>query len=363
MCKIFLFVAFAAFALSAGARTVVVDGSDRSPLIAASVFDAGGTIVSLTDTCGAFSARLPVTVRCMGYEAATLDHEADTLALEPASYGLPEMTVSLADRDVLRLVCYVREYAGYLGGNDTTTMFGEYMVDYMFPVKKLKGFKGRGRPRVLSQRRVVRILDSHAGSDSIIVNPDDTYSWAMLLSSLQAESDGEYDSFPDSVLTVGEHVVPGRYGPRVVFRTTAESISCSADGLADHKDHRWTPWFTKLLGMTMEFAELRISQAFARDVSGSMRPENLLMSTLSIEAVGRGKLLRKALDSKSPVDIKVYTEIYPVDREYLTVAEAKECEKDKAATWPMTESSAAPSLDAATARLVEQAREIQQNKQ
>ena len=107
MYKKLVLAVFAALALCAGARTVVVDGDDRSPLIAASVFDANGTLVALTDTCGAFSARLPVAVRCMGYEAATLDHEADTLALAPASYGLPEMTFNLANRDVLRLICYV----------------------------------------------------------------------------------------------------------------------------------------------------------------------------------------------------------------------------------------------------------------
>ena len=60
MYKKLVLAVFAALALCAGARTVVVDGDDRSPLIAASVFDANGTLVALTDTCGAFSARLPV---------------------------------------------------------------------------------------------------------------------------------------------------------------------------------------------------------------------------------------------------------------------------------------------------------------
>lgn len=362
MYKKLVLAVFAALALSAGARTVVVDGDDRSPLIAASVFDANGTLVALTDTCGAFAAHLPVTVRCMGYEAATLERDADTLSLAPASYGLPEMTFNLANRDVMRLICYVREYAGLAGSNDTTGLFSEYMVDYMLPVKKLKGFKGRGAPRTLAQRRVARIMDPRAGTDSIAVNPDDDelISWLML-ASLPVERDGEYECFPDSVLSDGEHIVPGKYGPRVVFRTTPDAISESADGLADRKDHRWSPWFFKIFGITMEFTDLRISRAYMREADGSRKPENLLMATFSMEALGRGKLLRKVFDSKSPVQIRTYMEIYPVDREYLTVTEARECEKDKTASWPMTVSPAAPALDAATARLVEQAREIQRN--
>lgn len=362
MYKKYILAAFSAIALSAGARTVVVDGDDRSPLIAASVFDANGTLVALTDTCGAFSARLPVAVRFMGYEAATLDHEADTLALAPASYELPEMTFNLANRDVMRLICYVREYAGLAGSDDTTALFSEYMVDYMLPVKKLKGFKGRGKPRTLAQRRVVRIMDPHDGTDSIAVNPEDgdLISWLML-ASMPVASDGEYGCFPDSVLSEGEHIVPGKYGPREIYRTTSAAISESADALADHKDHRWSPWFFKIFGITVDFTDLRVSRAYMREADGSKKPENLLMAIFSMEALGRGKMLRKAFDSKTPVQIKTYMEIYPVDREYLTVTEAKACEKDKTAGWPMTVPPTAPALDAATASLVEQAREIQQN--
>lgn len=357
--KLFV-VVFAALALGIGARTVVVDSNDRSPLIAASVSDANGTVVALTDTCGAFSASLPATVRCMGYEPATLREHADTLALTPAAYELPGMTFNLAEREVMRLICYVREYAGLIGSRDTTALFSEYMVDYMFPVKKLKGFKGRGAPRVLAQRRVARIMDPQSHTDSIAVNPDDAdaISWLML-ASMPVEKDGEYSCFPDSVLaTDGEHIEPGKYGPRTVYRTTAEAVSASIDALADHKNHQWSPWFFKLLGFTLDFTDMRVSRAYARDAHGSQHPANFLMSTLSMEALGRGKLLRKAFDSKSPVTIKTYLEIYPVDREFLTVAEAKACEKDKTATTPMTVPSAAPALDSATAALVNRAREI-----
>ena len=92
------------------ARTVVVDASDMQPLAGASVFDNSGTLVTITDADGAFGAvGLPATVRCLGYEAAVTGPSApDTLALRTASYELGEMTLNLAERDVLRLVCYVR---------------------------------------------------------------------------------------------------------------------------------------------------------------------------------------------------------------------------------------------------------------
>lgn len=361
MYKRFLFLLLCMSACACGmcARTVVADATDRSPLAAASVFDSSGTMVALTDSCGVFDTALPVAVRCLGYEPARLEAQADTLFMTPASFELPEMTFNLAEREVLRLICYVREYLGMTTSRDTTAVFAEYMVDYMLPVKKLKKYKGRATPRILGRRCVARIAMPGGGNDSISVNPDEMTELWLQLAGMHGGKDGEYKNFPDSILHAdGEYAEPGKYGPRVVYRVQPEVISVAADGLADRKNHRWSPWIFKLIGCTIDFSDMCISRAYNRTPKGSTRPEELLMSTISMKAVGRGKFLRKALDSKTPVSVNCFFEVYPVDREYLTVLEAKASDSDSPAETEIMVPAHAMPLDAATERLLERASEI-----
>ena len=48
--------------------------------------------------------------------------------MSPASYELQGMTVNLAERDVLRLVCYVREFMG-MAADSTTSVLYAVMLD------------------------------------------------------------------------------------------------------------------------------------------------------------------------------------------------------------------------------------------
>ena len=57
--------------------------------------------------------------------------------------------------------------------------------------------------------------------------------------------------------------------------------------------------------------------------------------------------------------MRTYYEIYPADREYLTVAEAKEADKDKAPTSDFIIPSAAAPLDPATLRMLEHAEVVE----
>lgn len=354
--KLYLTLTCAALWHCADARTIVADSADNAPLVAASVFDSLGTLVAITDTAGGFDAAPPVSVRCLGYEPATMIALTDTLRLTPASYELPGMTVNLAERDVLRLICYAREYMGLTTSRDTAAVFAEYMVDYMLPVKKLKKYKGRYTPRILNKRSVKRELHAGEKSDSLTTEDDTSISW-LQLAGLYAGKDGDYGTLPDSILSgKGITETRGKSGVMKSYRLLPQSYVVIYDALADKKDHRWSPWLFKMLGMTIVFNELRGSSAYAPTPNGSLHPENLLMSTFAFEADGRGKFFRKALDSTSPVTMKSFIEIYPVDREYLTVTEAREADKDETAQTEFTVPAQAIPLDDATQRLAERAR-------
>lgn len=95
------------------------------------------------------------------------------------------------------------------------------------------------------------------------------------------------------------------------------------------------------------------------EAGGVLKPENLVMRTFTMKAVASGKFFRKALKSATPALMRTYYEIYPADREYLTVAEAKEADKDKAPTSDFIIPSAAAPLDPATLRMLEHAEVVE----
>ena len=65
------------FSFYAKAQECVIDATDRSPVAAASIFDASGNMVGFTWSDGVFSeipeSAYPVTVRCMGYEQLVIE--------------------------------------------------------------------------------------------------------------------------------------------------------------------------------------------------------------------------------------------------------------------------------------------------
>ncbi len=349
-------------AREAVARTVVVDASDMQPLAGASVFDNSGTLVTITDADGAFGAvDLPATVRCLGYEAAVTGPSApDTLALRTASYELGEMTLNLAERDVLRLVCYVRAYTGLTTDADTMASYVDYMVDYMLPVRPLKKYKGRGTPRVLARRGAARLTDAQ-GRDSICAdNRELNDMWLQLATLPMPDDNGEYKRIPDSLQgRTAIDTVFGKHGPAVVRKVSPDLYQVTVDALADKKDHHFAPWFFKLIGFSIDLTDILSSAAYVPEAGGVLKPENLVMRTFTMKAVASGKFFRKALKSATPALMRTYYEIYPADREYLTVAEAKEADKDKAPTSDFIIPSAAAPLDPATLRMLEHAEVVE----
>lgn len=343
-------------------RTVVVDASDCTPLPAASVFNADGVMVAMTDADGVFEQGGAVTVRCLGYVPASLSGAADTLRMEPAPYELDELAVRPADRDVMRMVCYVREYMGVGTDSASFAVYADYMVDYMLPLKKLKKFKGRNHPRVLVSRNIKKTVRPGV-PDSLEVNSDvSDLSW-LQLAAVPAERDGSPRMLPDSLRgRCGTDSTAGKYGLLRAVRVTPERVTIHIDPLADCKDHCMSPWIFKLLGMTIDFNVLCMHDAYKPNPRGELRPEDLIMSTLTMEATGRGKWIKKAFGSKDPVRMRSYFEVYPVELTYHDVEEARALEKEVPATDGFTVPDHAMQLDAATLDMIEKSRTIKPSK-
>lgn len=333
----------------------VVDASNGAPVVAASVFDARGAILGITDEKGKFatdaSTRFPLSIRCIGYNNSEARSAADDVILmDFCSYQLPEASVT-SDRDGVRVICYTREYGTIITDKDTTITFSEGMADVVLPLRpKIKGFKGWDNPRVLTTKSYNRVIHCDGSPDSL-----NRKNHCSFITGVLHVPTGEMQE-PDR-LAGRETGMDTTYRDKMmrVLRKTPTTFSATVDGLALHKDHTYSPNFLKFFGLTCDFHELYSTGNYYRNGTSKYSIHDLFQMGFSVRAVLRGKMFKAAFNTRQPIEMKMHVEVYPVDFEYLTLDECKQAHKDKDKI-PATEirlPANVPSLDPVTQSLVE----------
>lgn len=306
----------------------VVDDADNSPVGGATVIGSSGMILGRTDSYGRIqisdSRDFPVTVRCIGYEPLSIMELADTARLVPASYELGELVVTPVDRPIMRVVCFAREYSSGITGADTLQLYCEYMTESFLAEENVKGYKGYdAKPSVRNAARYARMTKD--GRDSIFrpsYNDDiRELSWFDFLAFLPTER----IEAPEAIRNGFESdTVPGKYGPKFIFRKKNNLFTKTADVLSDHKNRKWSPWFLKLIGMTVDINAGSWSLSFRANPANTYSIRDFVSGTYNIQMLGRGKWLKKAFGTSYPIEMDTYIELYPVDIQHLTVSEYKE---------------------------------------
>ena len=325
---VMIFVGCCAYA----GNMTVVDDADSSPVAGATVIGSSGMILGRTDSYGRIqisdSRDFPVTVRCIGYEPLSLAEFVESARLVPASYELGELVVSPADRPVMQVVCFAREYCSGITGSDTMQLYCEYMTVSYLTDGKVKGYKENdARPSYRNVRRYARITKD--GRDSISRPVYDDYltqlSWFDFMAFLPT---GKTEA-PEAIRKGAESdSVPGKYGTQFLYRKKNNLFTKTADVLSNHKDRKWSPWFFKLIGMTVDIEVGSWSLSFSSNPSDSYGIRDFVCGTYNIRMLGRGKWLKKAFGSKHPIAMETYVELYPVEIRNCTVAEYKEARDD-----------------------------------
>ena len=360
-----LFISTLLYFCPVEAQECVIDTNDHSPVSAASIFDASGNMVGFTWSDGVFSeipaSAYPVTVRCMGYEQLVIERpENKTWEMTPIAYELEEVVIVPIKRNILKQTFYVREYFSMSSETDTVTFFSEHMADRFIPTSKDAKFSGDTK---------LRLLESHQyghyqlfGQDSITTDPESMFpSMTTIFEPIDKEIPVP-KSFKEQENTTKFHEVPGKSGMELIAKQNDQTFTISVDALADTKDHKISPWPLKLLGFTMEFNQIYVTQAYRVNDKGVYQPKDLLETSYVMQADGRGKYLRKALKSDKPVVIRCMVEMYIVDRDYFTKEEAKATYKNKPTDVKFVIPSTAPPLNEATQRMVERAKAEAKNK-
>ena len=315
----------------AARSAVVLDATDGQPIVAATIMNANGQVLGLTNADGQVPAeylpQLPLTIRTMGYESAVVATEADTVRLEPSVYELQDLEVSSADRNVVRLVFFVRQYTSLTGDTKQITQVSESMVDLLFQRSASHTTWADGRDS----------LQCPAVEDLSFLNS------LVTIDSTQVPEPQSFASIPyDSIAADtmwSKHIYPHQ-----IFRRTPAGYFVTVDALAKQKNHRFSPWYFKLLGLTVDINELMATYVFAPTTRNMHRLDELTSMGYSLQIDCRGKWFKRAMDSDAPVDMRSWAEFYLVDRTYLPDTEARELMRDKEAEYPLTIPAGVPPL-------------------
>lgn len=348
--------------LAAQAQTPlrIVDATDQTPVAAASIFDARGNMVGFTLNDGTLSSipddSYPITIRSIGYELLTIaaPEEKDWLIF-PTSYQLDAVVVVPAKCEVVKQTFYVREFIS--GGNSDTnrTAYKEYMTERFVPASQTSQY--RESQKFEYPARVYTRVHSD-GKDSLNYQ---SKSLKQLTVSKAGKGKSKQKSMkvPDSFLTADgsttvTHEEMGKSGPTLFMKQKEGTLTVVRDVLSKKKNHVWSPWFLKVLGVTLTIQKCYATVNYRTNAEGVYTDKDQLDETIVMELAMEGKMVRKMTKSDEPVQMKAMMEAYLVENEYMTIQEAQTAISNRPEEIPIVVPERATPLNAATRQLIEE---------
>lgn len=328
--KLFLTMLLMVGALELKAETKITDAETGMPLPKASVFDKNGVFIAMTDENGIVPENIssysyPLNIRYVGYVPLTLmSPDLGTVTMEESTYTLPEIVIDDVSRNILYLQAFVREYGTLDNSKDTVAKYKEQIVDYAIPVGKAK-FKGWKKPRVLAQQEyeLLKIDKKKTSIDTLM------YSEGGKLRSTNFDIAQKF-KMPESILSGDstEYVKEGKYSREERWSVVGDSYIYETDGLADNKDHYFQPGFLKLFGMSAAQTIDEHKYKFEKGAKPGASVENLVEASENFDIILKGKLFKKATEQNEDTNMQFFSEMFIIDRAYISADEAKELKKD-----------------------------------
>lgn len=306
----------------AGQTFVVVDSQDKRALPSASVFDKNGTLLCVCSTSGR-SVRIgnndyPLTVRYLGYHEKEVAAPCDTVFLEENPMELEEVVVSTRQQKVLHILGYVREYSTLTTYRDTVFMFREKMVDFMLTPGRKPRFKGWSNPRVLKSRSYYRFTNAE-GLDSVSSEGNYHFSWSDWIDAIPSPT------LPSSLkgVKLGTDTVMGKYQPTEIWNRKDDRVTVNVNVLADTASRNWVRNLSSFFHDNLEFEDFRLRYSYDNVVADTINADNMTGFSFNIESEGRGHEMLRFNKLNEDYFVSTYAEIYILDKEYITVKEAR----------------------------------------
>ncbi|WP_289741165.1 hypothetical protein [uncultured Duncaniella sp.] len=308
-------------------HAVVADSANGMPLSGTSVFDRDGNIIGMCGRSGTIpyvsSGSYPLTLRCLGYEEKVVRSiDSDTIFLRECITELPEVVIESRQHKVLHVLAYMREYSTLSTYTDTVFLFREKMVDYMLlPDEKIR-FRGWSMPRVIKSRSYYRFTNAE-GLDSVSDECVHHFSWSDWLGVKTCVK------IPTALnsLECGADTLRGRYGPSEIWIRNNDRMTVDVDVLADTVGRKWIPNLSAFFKGNLDFENFRVRFNYDNLAGDAVSNKDLTGYSFNIESRGRGHDMFRFNNIDEPFFVTTYGEVYMIDKEYITVKEAKEWEK------------------------------------
>lgn len=340
---------------------VVVDSLTRAPLSNASVFDNKGHFIGMSRNGGkitcASSSDYPITVRYLGYYEKTIESaDIDSVFLRENIAQLPEVVIEGKQKRILHILAYVREHSTLSSYTDTVTMFREKNIDYMLPADSKTKFKGWKYPRVISSSSYYRFTNSD-GLDSVSNQCNYHFSWSDWIGVIPQMP------IPSNLIAseIASDTVFGKYSPTEVWNRNKDRISVDINVLADTSSQKWVPMISSFFRKEdTEFEQFRLHVNYDNIPGNEVTPLDLTGFSFNIDSRGRGHGMFMFNKYDQPFFVTTYTEVYILDKEYITVKEARKWHerKFKSEDIPILEPTEAPELQPSTLALIDRVNNV-----
>ena len=343
---------------------IVVDSATHVPLPNASIYDKDGIPVGLSNGNGGVPkitrSRYPITVRYLGFNDKTVIFgDKDTIFLSEKVSELPEVIVKSSRQRLLHLLAYVREYSTLATYTDTIFLFREKMVDYMLPSDNKIKFKGWSYPRVLTCKSYYRFTNN-SGLDSVSDVGQHHFSWS------------DWIGMPPEVSIplrirksqISADTLCGKYSPTEIWHKCNDQIRVDVDVLADTVSRKWVPSLANFFRRGLDYEKFKLTFNYDNVIGDSISKYDLDGYSFSIESKGRGREMFRFNKINEPFFVSTNAEVYILDKEYITVKEAKEWDKrnfdvDEIGIYEPLE---APPLSLSTLNLIERVNLLDKDK-
>lgn len=307
--------------------TVVADSATHTLLPNAPVYDRHGKIIGASDSRGRLpiltQSSYPLTIAYLGKRDVILTEPFDgTVFMADDLSELPEVRVDGRSPKVLHILAYVREYTTLTTYTDTIFLLREKMVDYILPDGPKIKFEGWSSPRTLTSRSFYHFTNS-LGLDSVSDTNHLHFSWSDWMALPPARD------IPQAISCkpTASHQLPGRFNPSELWSRDSDTITVNVSVLDADSARLWVPTFNAFFRSQLDFESFRTSYRYTAADETRLLPVNLDRYTFHISSVGRGRDMFMFNHVDQPVFVETDTEFYIIDREYITVKEARKWDK------------------------------------
>lgn len=121
----------------------------------------------------------------------------------------------------------------------------------------------------------------------------------------------------------------GKYSPTEIWTRRNDRVTVDVNVLADTTSRKWVPNLSAFFKKHLDFENFRVRYNYDGVADDSIAMTDLSAYSFSIESDGRGREMFKFNRQNEPVYVSTFGEVYILDKEYITVKEAKKWKNRK----------------------------------